>query len=588
MDGDGDLDVLVAIEFEGQLTWWENTDGSGTAWTDHLIDATGNWEVALAADLDGDGDADAVSVRTFARDLFWWENLNGSGTAWNRSAIALDPSIDALTAADLDKDGDVDLVDGASWWENVAGDGNEWARRTIATGFSPTQVVVSDVDSDDDPDVLAIEDAPGSEHALLWFENLSGDAMNWARRDIDPQIGLSTTGTIADFDGDGDPDAAAEAELEGFPQAIVVWKNTLLSELGCDGDYNAGDRVELTASPDPGAGVGGWTGTDDDDSTSRVNRVTMPAAPHAASADYLAGCFLLTLGHTGEGSDPVASPPSSPGCAAGRYVVGEAVDLTAEVAGLPGWHVGGWSGTDDDGSQAGTNRVTMPATDHAVAVHYAFDDTCYALTLDHTGSGADPVASPTASDGCATGSYLRVEPIDLLAAPDPGWAVAGWIGTDDDGSQAVQNTLTMPATDHIAGVEYGVDQIVVGGGCSLADAIQAANTDSAVGGCEPGAGADTLVLTDDVSLTSALPLLTTEIAIEANGHSIARTGIDGFRILEVGVTAELELHDAEIRNGLGPDGAGIMNHGRLTVTNSTISGNVASGERRRRRSLQRG
>ena len=40
--------------------------------------------------------------------------------------------------------------------------------------------------------------------------------------------------------------------------------------------------------------------------------------------------------------------------------------------------------------------------------------------------------------------------------------------------------------------------------CTLGDAITAANTDAAVGGCTAGSGADTIELTTDVTLTEAV------------------------------------------------------------------------------------
>ncbi len=79
---------------------------------------------------------------------------------------------------------------------------------------------------------------------------------------------------------------------------------------------------------------------------------------------------------------------------------------------------------------------------------------CYVLTLEHTGNGADPVASPTGSAGCSSGSYLSGEVIQLTAAPDAGWEVGGWTGTDDDAGTALTNSLTMPESDHTVSVGY--------------------------------------------------------------------------------------------------------------------------------------
>ncbi|KPL18749.1 MAG: hypothetical protein AMJ93_13525, partial [Anaerolineae bacterium SM23_84] len=80
-------------------------------------------------------------------------------------------------------------------------------------------------------------------------------------------------------------------------------------------------------------------------------------------------CYALTLGHTGQGSDPLATPANSTGCAAGEYVSGEEIQLSGAVPDA-GWHIDSWTGTDNDSSTADSNTVTMPASAHAAAVNY--------------------------------------------------------------------------------------------------------------------------------------------------------------------------------------------------------------------------
>ncbi|OAD20839.1 secreted protein, partial [Candidatus Thiomargarita nelsonii] len=69
--------------------------------------------------------------------------------------------------------------------------------------------------------------------------------------------------------------------------------------------------------------------------------------------------------------------------------------------------------------------------------------------------------------------------------------------------------------------------INVGGGCSLVDAITAANTDSATGGCSAGNGADTIELESSTTYTltvvnnstdgeNGLPSISSEIIINGN------------------------------------------------------------------------
>jgi uncharacterized repeat protein (TIGR01451 family) len=133
--------------------------------------------------------------------------------------------------------------------------------------------------------------------------------------------------------------------------------------------------------------------------------------------------------------------------------------------------------------------------------------------------------------------------------------------------------------------------------CTLVNAITAANTDTATGGCPAGSGADTLTLLADVTLTavnntavrgpSGLPVISSAITIAGNNHTIARSSAAGtpdFRIFAVNEfpPGNLTLQQTTISGGKlsGPadTGGGVLNFGgTLTLTNSTISGNSASG-----------
>jgi hypothetical protein len=122
--------------------------------------------------------------------------------------------------------------------------------------------------------------------------------------------------------------------------------------------------------------------------------------------------------------------------------------------------------------------------------------------------------------------------------------------------------------------------------CTLRDAITAANTDTATGGCLAGSGADTIVLSGDTYAYSAefapgsgnaLPAISSEITIEGHGSTISRSGTsDDFRILYVGPDGDLTLNETTISGGsTSARGGGILNLGVLTVNNSVISGNSA-------------
>ena len=122
----------------------------------------------------------------------------------------------------------------------------------------------------------------------------------------------------------------------------------------------------------------------------------------------------------------------------------------------------------------------------------------------------------------------------------------------------------------------GAAVIIVDPTCSLADAITAANTDSATGGCTAGAGADELRLTADVTLMEALPAVASEITVEGNDFTVARDdAAPNFRIFEMPGPGPVVLHNLTVSNGRADRGGGIYNDTPLTLLHSTISGNTA-------------
>jgi subtilisin family serine protease len=161
-------------------------------------------------------------------------------------------------------------------------------------------------------------------------------------------------------------------------------------------------------------------------------------------------CYLLTRTRTGTGGLPDASPVSSSGCQPGEYRAGQSIQLTAHPA--IGWAVQSWSGTDGDAGATATKTLTMPAAPRTVAVVYYAP--CFALTLSHTGSGGDPVASPANSPGCPAGQYKYAASLQLTASPTRGWRVGGWTHTADDASHRPVNSLTMPPNAQSVTVGY--------------------------------------------------------------------------------------------------------------------------------------
>ncbi len=260
VDGDGDLDVLGAATYADDITWWENTSGDGTAWTEHTVDSDfdGAWSV-YAADVDGDGDLDVLGAAVTADAITWWENTSGDGTAWTEHSI--DDDFDYATsvyAADVDGDGDLDVLGTASnagditWWENTIGDGTAWTEHTLEGNFNGARsVYAADIDGDGDLDVLG---AAQFVDDITWWENTSGNGTAWTEHTIDGDFDGSFSVYASDVDGDGDLDVLGAA-LNAYD--ITWWENTSgdgtsWTEHTVDGDFL--DAVSVYAADVDGDG----------------------------------------------------------------------------------------------------------------------------------------------------------------------------------------------------------------------------------------------------------------------------------------------------------------------------------------------
>ncbi len=115
--------------------------------------------------------------------------------------------------------------------------------------------------------------------------------------------------------------------------------------------------------------------------------------------------------------------------------------------------------------------------------------------------------------------------------------------------------------------------------CSFYDQIIAANTDRPAGLCPAGSGADTITLSEDVTLSSRLPEIITQITIEGNGHTIS--GDKKYRIFDVRggqlTLNNLTLKDGRVGNNIQGGAIRVGTGGRLNVNSSSFINNSAGG-----------
>ena len=178
IDGDGDMDVQSASLNDDTVAWYENSSGDGSTWVKRVISTNANGAFSVrAADLDGDGDQDVVSTSLYDDKVAWYENTNGDGSSWVEHVLTSSADFaHSSFPVDVDADGDLDVLSASSqndtiaWFENLFGDGSSWATHTITTtADAATSVFAADVDGDGDTDALST--SAGLDR-VSWYENL--------------------------------------------------------------------------------------------------------------------------------------------------------------------------------------------------------------------------------------------------------------------------------------------------------------------------------------------------------------------------------------------------------------------------------
>jgi hypothetical protein len=255
IDGDGDMDVLGAEIWDmyaGNIRWFENEDGSGTIWSIHTVyseAAIGEWTV-YSEDIDGDGDMDvlaSIKIYSLTDDIAWWENTDGAGTIWTEHIIDSDfNAAQCVYSDDVDGDGDMDILgasyhNGISWWENNDGSGASWIKHEVDPDFKWARSVYSeDIDGDGNMDILG---------ASSWWEEI----VWWENTGYSPDGSLESS--ILDTENDTDWDylewnsqtpsgtsVSFQVRASDDHTSMGAWSDTLSSPCTLEGILNDGDR----------------------------------------------------------------------------------------------------------------------------------------------------------------------------------------------------------------------------------------------------------------------------------------------------------------------------------------------------------
>jgi len=126
LDGDNNLDVLISYSISDKVAWFANTNGTGVFGTEQVINSTGDRPFKVdAADLDNDGDMDVLCANFNDGEIVWYENTNGAGSFGMPQVISsVAQGASFVSVADIDADGDVDVFSGSyndhsfNWYRN--------------------------------------------------------------------------------------------------------------------------------------------------------------------------------------------------------------------------------------------------------------------------------------------------------------------------------------------------------------------------------------------------------------------------------------------------------------------------------------
>lgn len=203
IDGDGDLDVLGAQDYDAALSWSMNTGGANFQAVGGIEQYT-SYELRSAAlmDVNGDGDLDAVALRrpfTGPCLLSYYDNDGTGGFAPAISTPTNVNGVEWMEPFDFDGDGDQDVLIGS-----VDGQGIFWMENFYGSPYHVNGRLFYDIDGDGASDAnepgfpfAHVTLAPSSGSVLTQPDgaySIACDAGNHAvSADVDPALWQVTT-----------------------------------------------------------------------------------------------------------------------------------------------------------------------------------------------------------------------------------------------------------------------------------------------------------------------------------------------------------------------------------------------------------